>query len=398
MICHIYDARDEENIRLISDGKIISKSEIGNNTVETWSYDPRLSSDRDIRCASLYVSGGTLEDVCPEELKERWEKNIKRIEAFCRSFKTSMVNLGDHCLFDLIPAKYTLEYFSLKEQITDHVLRTYEEPANYNFMLGISKYVKDVKTRPLNLDMSQLDKNLHETRARALRKTLEKKVPYIMYKIDGTRTGRLTTEKRSFPIMTLDKGYRSVIKPNNDIFLELDYNAAELRVLLALSGVEQPEQDLHEWNSKVVYRGLQTREEAKKRIFAWLYNPDSKDHLSDKAYNRGLVLEKHYNNQTVTTPFGREIEADRYHALNYLIQSTTSDMVLEQVSKMSKVLSGTDSYIAFSVHDSVVIDFCKVDKEKIEELTRIFSETRFGKLPFSLKMGGDYGKMKEYKI
>ena len=398
MICHIYDARDKENIRLISGGKIISSSEINNKTVETWSYDPRLSSEGGLQCASLYMPGSSLEDMCPEEFRSRWTENIKKIEAFCRAFKASMVSMSDHCLFDLIPTRYTLEYFSLKEQITDFVLKKYEKPSNYDFMLGISKYVNDVKSRPLNLDLSQLNKNLHETRARVLRKTLEKKVPYIMYKIDGTRTGRLTTEKRSFPIMTLDKNYRSVIKPNNDVFLELDYNAAELRVLLALSGVEQPEQDLHEWNSKVVYRGLQTREEAKKRIFAWLYNPDSKDHLSDKAYNRGLVLEKHYSNQIVTTPFGREIEADRYHALNYLIQSTTSDMVLEQVGKISEVLEGTDSYIAFSVHDSVVVDFCKSDKEKINNLAKKFSETRFGKLPFSLKMGGDYGKMREYKI
>ena len=398
MICHVYDARDKENIRLISDGKVISSSEIGDEIIETWSYDPRLISEGDLRCASLYVPGSSLEDVCPEELRSRWVENIKKIEAFCRAFKTSMVDMNDHCLFDLIPDKHMLEYFSLKEQIIDFVLKKYEKPANYDFMLGVSKYVKDVKNRPLNLDMSQLNKNLHETRARALRKTLEKKVPYIMYKIDGTRTGRLTTEKRSFPIMTLDKNYRSVIKPNNDVFLELDYNAAELRVLLALSGVEQPEQDLHEWNSKVVYRGLQTREEAKKRIFAWLYNPDSKDYLSERAYNRTMVLQKYYNNQTVTTPFGREIEADRHHALNYLIQSTTSDMVLEQVGKVFEALSGTTSYVAFSVHDSVVIDFCRSDKEKIRGLAKSFSETRFGKLPFSLKMGGDYGKMREYKI
>ena len=398
MICHIYDARNKENIRLISDGKIISSSEINNKTIETWSYDPRLPSEGDLRCASLYMPGSSLEDLCPEELKSRWGKNIKKIEAFCQAFKASMVDMNDHCLFDLIPLKHTLEYFSLKEQITDFVLKKYEKPANYDFMLGVSKYVKGVKSRSLNLDLSQLNKSLHETRARVLRKILEKKVPYIMYKIDGTKTGRLTTEKRSFPIMTLDKGYRSVVKPNNDVFLELDYNAAELRVLLALSGVEQPEQDLHDWNSRVVYHGLQTREEAKKRIFAWLYNPDSKDHLSSKAYNRSLVLQKHYNNQVVTTPFGREIEADRYHALNYLIQSTTSDMVLEQIGKITEVLEGTDSYIAFSVHDSVVIDFCKDDKEKISDLAKKFSETRFGKLPFSLKIGGDYGKMREYKI
>jgi hypothetical protein len=46
--------------------------------------------------------------------------------------------------------------------------------------------------------------------------------------------------------------------------LEFDFNAAELRVLLGLLEKEQPQQDIHEWNINNVYRGLITREDAKK--------------------------------------------------------------------------------------------------------------------------------------
>ena len=76
----------------------------------------------------------------------------------------------------------------------------------------------------------------------------------------------MTTQSNSFPILTLDKSYRSVLKPNSDWFVELDYNAAELRVLLGLSGKEQPEGDLHKWNVENVYKGEITREQAKKII------------------------------------------------------------------------------------------------------------------------------------
>ena len=109
-------------------------------------------------------------------------------------------------------------------------------------------------------------------------------------------------------------------------------------MLLALLGKEQPAEDLHEWNLKNVYRGIGTRDKAKERIFAWLYNPQSKDYLSGRLYERGKILQEHWDGMQVTTPFHRVIEADEKHALNYLIQSTTADLVLRQMITMNQLL------------------------------------------------------------
>ena len=81
----------------------------------------------------------------------------------------------------------------------------------------------------------------------------------------GTKTGRLTTKKSSFPILTLDSTFRSVIKPQNDWLVELDFNAAELRTLLSLAGKEQPKEDIHDWNMKTVLKRAKSREDAKKK-------------------------------------------------------------------------------------------------------------------------------------
>ena len=111
-----------------------------------------------------------------------------------------------------------------------------------------------------------------------------------------------------------------MIEPTNDFFIELDFNAAELRTLIALQGKTQPREDIHEWNIKNVYRGLVTREEAKKRIFAWLYNPDSKDYLSSRAYDRGSVVQKYFTQGQVRTfwdkinPLGRENSFKLYYS------------------------------------------------------------------------------------
>jgi len=197
--------------------------------------------------------------------------------------------------------------------------------------------------------------------------------------------------------LTLKKEHRVILEPNNDLFVELDFNAAELRTLLSLCGKEQPKEDIHEWNAKNVFRGLQSRSEAKERIFAWLYNPDSKDYLANRSYDRIAVKEKHWDGKIVETPFGRKIAADEFHALNYLIQSTTADMVLRQVIKVYDLLKNSKSHIAFIIHDSLVIDLAKEDKTLLKDIFDVFAKTDLGDFMISVQAGKNFGEMERIK-
>ena len=212
----------------------------------------------------------------------------------------------------------------------------------------------------------------------------------------GSKTGRLTTKKNSFPILNLDKNYRKILKPKNDWFVELDFNAAELRTFLALAGKQQPKEDIHDWNAKNIYNGS-TRDEAKKRIFAWLYNPESTDYLSSKAYNRAEVVKKYYDGSQVTTFFNRIIPSDDHHALNYIIQSTTSDLFLRKMIDLWKFLKDKKSFIAFSVHDSLVIDMPSDERDLINQIVEIFSRTKFGDFKVNVSGGKNYGNMRKIK-
>jgi hypothetical protein len=365
------------------------------NLSGTWEY--RAGSSTDVEFAKLYCNGKNIHDMCPEHLQREWQEITDKWKAHLNAFIQAKISLEEHCIYELVPQHFLLDFCKVKNQITEHVLENYDKPENYNFLLGLSALSENIKAQPLNLKISKLNGLSHQIATRNFLKKLKKIEKKVVYNIFGTKTGRLTTEPNSFPILTLKKEYRSIIEPNNDLYVELDFNAAELRTLLSLGGKEQPKEDIHEWNAKNVFRGLQSRSEAKERIFAWLYNQDSKDYLANRAYDKTGVKEKYWDGKVVETPYGRKIEADEFHALNYLIQSTTADMVLRQAIKVHDLLKNSKSHIAFIIHDSLVIDLAKEDKGLLKEIFDIFAKTDLGDFMVSVQAGKNFGDMKEVK-
>lgn len=386
----------EKCVAIFLDGEL-SKKEIPEDLTKTWNYSSFLKTNK-IQYANLYCEGKTLSEVCPEELSSDWERINNKLKAFYRSFVEAKISLNDNCFYDLVPKQFLLEFCDIKNKITQHVFDNYEKPTNYEFLEDLAKLTTEIKYQPLNIDLDPLKHRMSEYKTRQFCKKINRTEPHIKYNIFGTKTGRLTTVKNSFPILTLDKAYRGILKPRNDWFVEFDYNAAELRTLLALLGKEQPAEDLHEWNVKNVYRNLLSRQEAKERIFAWLYNPESKDYLSSRTYDRGEVLEKYWDGECVKTHYSREIKADRHHALNYIIQSTFSDLILRQVAKVNKILEKRKSHIAFMIHDSVVFDMTEEDSDLLNELYHVFADTEFGIFRTNATAGRNFGEMKELWI
>jgi DNA polymerase I-like protein with 3'-5' exonuclease and polymerase domains len=165
--------------------------------------------------------------------------------------------------------------------------------------------------------------------------------------------------------------------------------------LLALSEVAQPEEDIHEWIRTNVFGGKLSREESKKKTFAWLYNPEAKNGKLERIFNKEKIINKYWKNGIVSTPFKRNIKADAAHALNYLIQSTSSDLFLRQMIKVFDFLKDEKSHIAFCMHDSLIIDLHTQEKQKLPEIKRIFSNTGFGEFKANASAGLQYGTMKK---
>ena len=334
----LFQAIDDKNecVGVYADGKLDFEN-IPENLTKTWKYSGSLS-DENIEYAWLYAGGKNLQDCCPMELVEDLTSAQKKMNAYKKSFEIAKINLREHCVFDLIPHDFLLQFCEIKNKITNHVFESYKKPANYDHLDSVQKLLHKIRYQTLNINVADckhlLTSTIHRNKIQQIKNN-----NYINY----------------------------------DLFVALDYNGAEVRTLLELQGVEQPSEDIHEWNCKHLFEQDISREECKVRFFAWLYDPDSNDIKTD-CYDRESLLTKWYDGENISTPYGRVIPVERRKAFNYLIQSTTADRVLEKAVKIDKLLEGHESYVSHIIHDEIVLDYCDEDRNLIPLIRELFED------------------------
>ena len=381
----------QECYKLYCEGQLIDDYQ-SDSLTHTWAPSLYLEN-QDIEYAQIWCQGKTLSEVCPEDFKERWDAVNEKAKIFLRTFQNAKINLEDVCFYDLVPEKFLIEFYDIKNEITRFVFKNYKRPENYDFLKELIFFLKRIEQNHINLHMKNVDysnKNIRNSVSKI--KNCNTKIVYNPW---GTVTGRLTTKKNSFPILTLNKELRSFIKPQNDIFVELDFNAAELRVLLGLLNQPQPKEDIHTWISKNIFNNKIGREQTKKKVFSWLYNPKAQNKKLNEYLNRDKIYKEYFINNCVYTPYDRAITVNEDKAVNYLIQSTSSDMLLTSAMNISKELCNKKSFVSFCIHDSVVIDMSTEEKNLVEDLVEKFSGTKFGNLKVNLSIGKDFGNMRK---
>jgi len=390
----IFQAIDDKNecIGVYTNGKMHFDN-IPDNLSKTWKYGGSIT-DPSVEYASIMASGKTLAECCPESIGDSLAAAQKKMNAYIKSFKIAKVDLNEHCVFDMIPHDFLMEFCEIKNQITEHVFETHDKPANYEHLDKVQKLLHKIKYQPLNLSADGCRQLMASTLHRNKLKELISGSPYIDYNMFGTVTGRLTTSPGSFPALTIKKEYRKIMKPANELFISLDYNGAEIRTLLELCGQPQPEEDIHVWNIHNIFEDPEmSREAAKLAFFAWLYNPDSND-IKTSVYDKEKILDRYYIDGYINTPYGRKIKVDQRKALNYLIQSTTADKVLEKAVLIDKMLEDKKSFVSLIMHDEIVIDYCDDERDMIAEIKETFE----GGYVSNIKGGKDFYSMSEVSI
>ena len=299
-----------------------------------------------------------------------------------------------------------IDLCEVKNRITEHVFQTIDKPKRYNFHRHVSMLLGDIASQPISIDKKKLLSYTKNPKISGQAKSVLDSPSYVRYNQFGTKTGRLTTNKNSFPILTLNKSLRSVIKPQNDMYVELDFNGAEIRTLLGMLNEPQPKEDVHQFHLQRIFNPSVTREQAKVYFFSWLYGSremsiKQEGKELEKFYDREKLLKDFYDGNQVTTPYGKVMtDVSRHHALNYLVQSTTAELTLKQALKIDYLLrtQGSGSRIAFLIHDAIVLDLKKEDKHLLPLALLLMKSTNFGEFGVNTKSGKCLGTLKEFKI
>jgi hypothetical protein len=380
-----------ECIGFYSNGDLVFGQVPIQNLDKTWKYTKY--ADQNTLYAQLFCEGKDWEQICPEHLRDSWNVINNKTKAFIRSFVESKVSLKENCFYDLVPQKFLIELCDIKCQIIDYVISSYKKPEDYEFRKELSILIHNISLQKLNFDLENIKNNIHEQKVKDFYQKYLHKDNFIVYNQFHSKTGRLTTEENSFPILNLSKELRSFILPDNDFFVDIDYNAAEVRTFLALNGYTQPKDDIHDWNMEKF--GYADRKTAKNEFISWLYGKKNiKENEFRKVYNSDMIRDKYWDGRVVKNYFGKVIESDQFHAINYIVQSTTAGLVLRQAIKVNNILKGSSSKIKMIIHDNIVLDMKKEDKHLVKTIVDTYNNTEFGRFSSSVKIGKDLLNMR----
>jgi len=303
---------------------------------------------------------------------------------------------------------------------------------------GEAAIKKCIKDRHIKRDMMELlleYRTLHKQHSvyiDGVAKRLEYGRIHTHYKLDGTATGRLSSENPN--LQNVPKPMRVIYIPDpGNVFIEADYNQLELRVLAVVAMEEVMMEEL--WNGRSTHHAMgeiifnKTWQDLEDYQKVWVKNvvfgtaygrgptaiarqfgvtireAERWQSLCIKRY-KGLMQyrrnqEKIYSTtRRCTTPFGRTRQIDTVtKALNTPIQSSGSDVCLKSLIKLHNL----GFHLCMTVHDSITIQADKQNwKDQAHELKQVMEEPVPELLdksfPVSVSVGPNWKDMKDHAI
>jgi hypothetical protein len=229
---------------------------------------------------------------------------------------------------------------------------------------------------------------------------IEDNIAYTSYNLYNN-TSRPTNTFNSVNFAAIPKApeFRKAIIPQNDVFVEMDFDGYHLRLLCEQIGYELTEESAHVQLARLYFGKDEIAEEeyakAKQINFHAIYGKIPQEYafleVFDKIEKYIAKLWKQFNEQGyVEDPisgkrFTRDLpEMHPQKLMNYMMQSLETSRNILILKDVLMFLHNKKSKLALYTYDAIVFDFDKSDgKETLEQLETIMNQG--GKYPIKFK-------------
>jgi hypothetical protein len=209
---------------------------------------------------------------------------------------------------------------------------------------------------------------------------------YNLYNI----TSRPTNAFNSINFLAFNKenGSRTAFIPENDAFVEFDFDGYHLRLIANTMGTLIPQDEsIHLFLGKQYFGKEELTpeeyQEAKKITFRQMYNgvEDEFKHIEffeDVAHTVEAMWASYKSNKFLELPNGRRItqeNANPQKLFNYYIQCLETVNNVKKLDKLKNYLQNKQSKVLLVVYDSILIDYSVEDgKGTLGEIKDILEE------------------------
>ena len=220
-----------------------------------------------------------------------------------------------------------------------------------------------------------------------------------------TTTGRPVNNFNGINFVGLkhDNGERDCFEPDNDFFVEMDYDGYHPRLIGDIVGY-QFHGNVHNELAQIYFKSKeitpQQYKESKTLTFKQIYGGIDKANLHHpffrKTQNFINIIWEEFNKEGKIICGGYEIKKENHpkiHAqklFNYYIQATETYTNIEKINEVQQYLGNKKTKLVLYIYDAFVFDFSKEDhKQVLLDLHAILSD----KFPVKLKTGKHYGAL-----
>ena len=127
------------------------------DTRRTWNYNS-ICHGRNVDFAHIYADGKSVDEICPDNLKLRFQKRQEKIRSFINAAENAKINISNRCMFEIIPEQHLKHYCEIKNQICEWVFDNYERPSNHDFLVDLHEMANDISKNPILIDHNVLKK------------------------------------------------------------------------------------------------------------------------------------------------------------------------------------------------------------------------------------------------